>query len=128
MLARLLIVDDEEAILFAMQDYFSIHGFEVDCARERHSAEAFLASNRYAVVIADLRLGGSRSTDGLEVLGGARAAAAETRTVLLTAYGSPGMEAEAERLGVDAMLNKPRPLPEVARIVTGLLAGVQDTA
>jgi len=30
---RLLIVDDEEPILFAMREYFAANGWDVDCAR-----------------------------------------------------------------------------------------------
>jgi CheY-like chemotaxis protein len=41
--------------------------------------------------------------------------------VLLTAYGSPEIEAEARRLGVDSFLHKPKPLTEVAEVVAGLL-------
>jgi DNA-binding response OmpR family regulator len=36
---RLLVVDDEESICFSMSEYFSLHGFEVDTAREIDEAE-----------------------------------------------------------------------------------------
>ncbi len=41
--------------------------------------------------------------------------------ILLTAYGTPEIETEARRLGVDAVLYKPKPLPELAQIVFALL-------
>ena len=56
-MCRLLIVDDEDAILFAMTEYFSARLFAVDCARDREEAEALLAVRAYAVIITDLRLG-----------------------------------------------------------------------
>ena len=40
---RILLVDDEQAILFAMRDYFTAYGYEVDCSREVEEAEALLA-------------------------------------------------------------------------------------
>ena len=118
---RILVVDDEEPILFALREYFTALGYDVDAAREAEEAEACLRDVRYDLVIADLRLCGSQGAQGLEVLTWARQRAPETRTILLTAYGSPEVEREARQLGVDALLHKPKPLPEVAKIVVGLL-------
>ena len=55
---RMLVVDDEEPILFAMREYFSTCGYEVDCARELEEAEALISNVQYALVIADMRLTG----------------------------------------------------------------------
>ncbi len=118
---RILVVDDEEPILFALREYFTALGYDVDAAREAPEAESFLASAHYDLVIADLRLCGSQGAQGLEILASARKRAPNTRTILLTAYGSPEVEREARHKGVDAFLHKPKPLPEVARIVVGLL-------
>jgi CheY-like chemotaxis protein len=118
---RILVVDDEEPILFALREYFTALGYEVDAAREAAEAQAFLCRVRYDLVIADLRLCGSQGAQGLEVLAHAREQAPATKTILLTAYGSPEVEREARDRGVDALLHKPKPLPEVARIVVGLL-------
>ena len=52
---RLLVVDDEAPILFALRQYFSPLGYAVVCAREREEAEALLAHDEFALVIADLR-------------------------------------------------------------------------
>ncbi|HEX5759899.1 MAG TPA: response regulator [Thermoanaerobaculia bacterium] len=119
---RMLIVDDEEAILFAMRAYFTKRGYAVDCARQRGEAEALLAGAEYAVVIADLRLSGAHPAEGLEVLGLARRLWPRIRLVLLTAYGSNDLELEARRRGADAFLHKPKSLPEVEQLVAGLLA------
>lgn len=118
---RLLIVDDEEPILFAMREYFSTCGYRVDCAREIDEAEVMLLGTPYAAVIADLRLSGSQSAEGLEIIGYVRERCPQTRVVLLTAYGSTEVECEARRRGVDAFLHKPMPLPAVAQIVKDLL-------
>jgi two-component system response regulator (stage 0 sporulation protein F) len=118
---RLLIVDDEEPILIAMQEYFRTFGYEVDCARELEEAEALLTKFSYAVVVADLRLTGIYGVEGLELVGYIRQRCPYTRMILLTAYGTPEIEKEARRLGVDAFLYKPKPLPEIAQIVFALL-------
>jgi len=119
---RILVLDDEEAILFALQEFFSACGYDVHTARELADAKALVASAPYDLVIADLRLSGTHGAEGLELVGLIREQYPSTRTVLLTAYGSPEMEAEARRRGVDAFLHKPKPLPELAQIVLALLS------
>lgn len=121
---RILLVDDEESILFALRRYFTRLGFEVACARELEEAEALLANDDYAVVIADLSLTDNGSTEGLEVIRFSRLRSPETRVILLTAYGSPEIEREAMRRGIDAFLHKPKPLPEIAAIVHNFIGGV----
>ena len=114
-------IDDEDPIRFAMKEYFMTFGYEVDCAREMEEAQALLTKVRYAVVIADLRLSGIHGAEGLEIVAFVRERCATTRIIVLTAYGSPKIEAEALRLGVDSFLHKPMPLGHVAQIVFGLL-------
>lgn len=118
---RILIIDDEEPILFAMKEYFTTFGYEVDCAQEMEEAEAMLANIRYSVVIVDLRLTGSHGAEGLEIVGDVCEMCPWAYVVLLTAYGSPEVEGEARRRGVHAFLNKPQPLTEVARIIEEFL-------
>lgn len=121
MRGRILIVDDEETILVAMHDYFLALGYEVDCATDLAAAKALLQETAYPVVITDLRLGGSDNQDGLEIVRCAHGRHSSARIVLLTAYGSPALTAEARRLGADTVLNKPMSLPKLAQFVTGLV-------
>jgi DNA-binding response OmpR family regulator len=121
--ARLLVVDDEEPIRFALEDFFSAQGFEVDCAAEKEAAETLLASHRYALMVADLRLAGAESRQGLELVAWARKRRPDLRIVVLTAFGSAEAEAEARRLGADAFLSKPMSLPALKDVVSGLVGG-----
>lgn len=118
---KLLIVDDEASIRFAMREYFTLHGFEVDCACEKGEAKTFLEKERYEAVIADLRLSGTGSAEGLDIVRCARKRYPLMRIIILTAHGSPEIEAEAARRGADAFLSKPKPLQEVARTLFDLL-------
>ena len=117
---RLLIADDEEAILFAMHEYFVALGYDVDCVRTQEEARALLDARHYAVVIADLRLDSGEAAEGLELVGDVRSRWPETHTIILTAYGSPEIEAHARSIGVEVFLNKPVPLDYVAGIVRRL--------
>lgn len=119
---RILVVDDEEPIRFALEAYFTDQGYDVDCAGELDQAEALLAERSYAALIADVRLTGIDGTEGLSLAATARAQRPETCVVLLTAHGSHEVVAAARQLRVHAFLHKPKPLAEVAQIVTGLLA------
>jgi DNA-binding NtrC family response regulator len=120
-LPRLLVVDDEESICFSMSEYFSLHGFRVDTAREREEAEKLIEATDYKVVIQDLRLSTTRNPDGLAMIKLIRDHNPQTRIVVLTAYGSSDMEDEARRCGADAFLRKPKPLSQVAQVIQGLI-------
>lgn len=117
---RLLVVDDEEAILSAIREYFQPLGYDVDCARELEEAEALLVHIRYALVIADVRLTGVHGNEGLELIRFIRERSPWTRIIVLTGYGSTEIEMEAIGRGVDAFLQKPQPLAELAAIAANL--------
>lgn len=120
---RLLIIDDEEAISFAMWDYFGRSGYRVDRARTREEAEALLAGpESFDLVIADLRLSAHDTRGGLDLLRQARARFPEVRIILLTAYGSSEVEAELACFSGARLLSKPQPLPCIGQEVARLLA------
>jgi two-component system response regulator PilR (NtrC family) len=121
---RALFVDDQDVILFAMREYFSSLGYEVDCAGELGQAVGLVGERDYALVIADLQLTGSRCTEGLDLVKAVREKSRATRVIMLTAYGSPEVEAEAKQCGVDVFLHKPQPLAEIARLAGRLLEGL----
>lgn len=117
---RILVVDDEEPILFAIRDYFEPLGWQVDCAQELEEAEALLSHIRYTLLIADLRLSGIHSNEGLELIRFVRERSPWTRVIVLTGYGSMEIELEAVGRGVDAFLQKPQPLAALAEIAASL--------
>jgi len=118
---RVLIIDDEAPVLLMAAEYFQLQGCEVDCARELEEAQALLTFKRYELVIADLRLTGFGGVEGLTIIDDIRERCPWTRIILWTAYGTPEVEQEARRRGVDAFLLKPQPLPRVAQIGFELL-------
>jgi DNA-binding response OmpR family regulator len=123
MTPRILVVDDEQPILSAIREYFTPLGHEVDCARELEEAEALLSHVRYALLIADLRLTGSQSAEGLELIRFAREHSPWTRTILLTAHGSEDVARVALGRGVDLVLEKPQPLSSLAAVAAELMRG-----
>jgi DNA-binding response OmpR family regulator len=117
---RILVVDDEPTIRFALSDYLSLRGYSVDSAADLAEARRLLAQGDYSTVITDLSLSGQGGTEGLTLAAFAKHRARGTRVVILTAYGSEESETAAERLGIDAFLHKPVPLDAVARAVAEL--------
>jgi DNA-binding response OmpR family regulator len=113
-LRRLLVVDDEVAIVSATCTFLREAGFEADGACEREEAEAMLAVRDYGLLIVDIALSGGHGREGLELLRQLRARRPAARAIVLTACSTPELEAEARRCGAGAVLHKPVPLGEVA--------------
>jgi DNA-binding response OmpR family regulator len=125
MAPRMLLVDDETPILGALVEYFTTLGWTVCAAQEFEEAAALLETTSFDLVVADVRLGGIHSHEGLELLAEVRAKGLPTRVVLMTAFLTPQVEAEAARLGADALLSKPIPLGTLAAVAArgGALVG-----
>lgn len=118
---RILIVDDEDLIVMAMRKYFEGLGFLVDGAFELEEAQALLANYQYDLVIADLRLTGIGGVEGLQIVSDVHQRCANTRVVLLSAYGTPEIERESYNRGADAFLHKPKAMMEIAHVARTLL-------
>lgn len=120
---RVLVVDDESAILAATRAYLMAEGYEVDCAREREEAEALLCASQYELMIVDMRLTGSHGREGLELLSFARERSTRTKSIVVTAHGSPDLAEASRRTGADVFLEKPVALADIARTAGALLVG-----
>ena len=118
---RILIVDDEELIVVAMRRYFEGLGYTIDSAHELEEAQALLARRRYDLVICDLRLTGIGGVEGLQIVSDIHQRSADTRVILLSAYGTPEIERESYNRGADAFLHKPKSMMEIANVAVNLL-------
>jgi DNA-binding NtrC family response regulator len=120
---KILIVDDQKEVCVAMSRYFTVCGFDVECASELEEAEALISGNTYAALISDLHLTSIRSNEGLELVRMVRHRSPETKVIMLTAYSTPEVEKEALACGVSRVLNKPIALSILHRTVVDLLKG-----
>ena len=116
----LLIVEDSAPIRFGMTEYFRARGYDVDEASNLDEALAILATHGYDLVITDLRL--SDQVEGLDVVAELHEHHPATRVILLTAYGSPAVEAAAVHLGAHLFLQKPIRLTDLEQAAVSLLA------
>jgi DNA-binding response OmpR family regulator len=111
-----LLVEDDPASLTAMREYFTATGHTVDCASSLPEAVTMIERTRFELVITDLKLRPGPDTSGLEVVKAARQRDPDTRVIMLTAFGTLEVEAEARRRGADRMLAKPVSLPLLSRL------------
>jgi len=104
---RILIVDDEAAILLAFKKLLQTKDITVDTAETMGEAEKFLCKNFYDAAIVDLRLTGVTGEEGLEIIKYIKEFSAQTHVILVTGYGSPKVMEKAQALGAAFYFEKP---------------------
>jgi DNA-binding response OmpR family regulator len=114
---RILVVDDDLAVLLTLKAVLELHGFEVETASSTAEAFARLESSAYQMVITDLRM--ETEDAGLEVIRAARRQAYRPATALLTAY-PPSGESWSENQS-DSLLVKPLGTRDLVRQLEALL-------
>ncbi len=113
---RILIVDDDEAVLKSLGDYFERIGYAVVRATTGKGGITAYQQQQPDVVILDLKL---PDIDGLQVLEALRQWRAIV--ILLTGYGDIPTAVRAMQLGAENFLTKPIDLPHlVASVERGL--------
>ena len=100
---RILLVDDEIAVLLTLKAVLEINGFEVDTAASGREGKLKLRTNEYHMVISDMRMESEKA--GAAVIEAARSAPYRPAVALLTAF--PLAEEDWQELGADHMLVKP---------------------
>ena len=112
-----LIVDDEALIRWSLAETLGDHGYGVLQAADGQGAvEALTSASRPVdVIMLDYQLPDSNN---LQLLARIRAMSPRSHVVLMTAFGTPEMAAEALRLGACCVVNKPIDMREVADLVS----------
>ncbi len=100
---RILLVDDEVAVLLTLKAVLEISGFEVDTAASAHEGKHRLKTHEYHMVISDMRM--ESEAAGAEVIAAARTASYHPAIALLTAF--PVADDDWQGMGADKMLVKP---------------------
>lgn len=100
---RILLVDDEVAVLLTLKAVLEISGFDVDTAASAREGKHKLRSREYHMVITDMRMENEEA--GREVISAARSATYHPAVALLTAF--PIAEDDWQDMGADKMLVKP---------------------
>jgi DNA-binding NtrC family response regulator len=117
---RLLVVDDEPSIRFALREYFTAQGWSVTCVTTVEQSKEALAQAGFDVAILDLCLDFDTPDGGLEVASFIARHYSGIRTILLTGYGSPQTRSKALEIGVAEVLDKPVRLPGLCELACRL--------
>jgi DNA-binding response OmpR family regulator len=100
---RILLVDDEVAVLLTLKAVLEISGFDVDTAASAREGVSKLHTREYQMLITDMRM--EHDVAGVEVIRAARAASYHPAVALLTAF--PVAEEDWQEMGADQLLVKP---------------------
>ena len=100
---RILLVDDEVAVLLTMKAVLEISGFDVDTAASAREGKSKLRKSEYHMIITEMRM--ESDAAGAEVIREARAAKYHPAVALLTAF--PVDDDAWQEMGADKMLVKP---------------------
>ena len=128
---RILVVDDDLAVLLTLKAVLELHGFEVDTASSSAEALARMESAVYQMVISDLRMESEEA--GLEVIRAARRQPYAPATALLTAFPPDSEDGDGKPLGenwaaenTDSLLIKPIGTGDLLRQVEAMLVRHAD--
>ena len=123
---RVLVVDDERAIVAGLLCLLEIEQIEGAGAFDRHSAETLLEETFFPVIVADLRL--HTVSEGLALLDGIRRISPRSRVVTLTGFSTPELDEEVLRRGAVMVIRKPAGTIEIMEAIRGLLEEVERLA
>src|SRR6478609_10098420 len=102
--ARVLVVDDEPAILTTLKKALSLEGYAVDVAGGVALAKERFAKQNYDAALFDVALPDGHGVDLLESL---RAGGSDTVVVMMSGHASIDVAVRATRLGALDFLEKP---------------------
>jgi DNA-binding NtrC family response regulator len=120
---HLLIIDDEEAIRFAMARYFRDLGYEVAEAATLADGRRKLQAHHPRVVFLDVRL---PDGDGLDLLTEVPDLSPDSQVVVMTAYGTLDTVSRALDAHAFEYLVKPVDLTEAESLVTQIQASLNE--
>jgi two-component system, NtrC family, response regulator PilR len=104
---RILIVDDEQAILVSLKMYLESTEMRVDTAETLLIAKKFVEENRYDYIISDIRLNGVLGEEGLDILQLVKQKKQGTKVIIITGYSNQELMQRAYRYGADLYFEKP---------------------
>ncbi len=111
---RILIVDDDEAILESLRAILELKGYRVDTAKSGWEAIEKSKANFYNLALLDIKLPDMEGTDLLVKLHGSEP---KMMKIMLTGFPSLENAVRALNLGADAYLMKPINPKELLKVI-----------
>jgi DNA-binding NtrC family response regulator len=99
-----LIVDDEPIVRESIRDWLKDAGYEVYTAESGEEALTLIEKQDFGIIVIDVRLPGKT---GIKVLSEVKQQRPQIKSIVITAYPSAELAAEAMKLGAVDYLIKP---------------------
>lgn len=115
--SKVLVVDDEVEVTYALQAYFQKKGYEMVTAFDGAQAMAQVEEGPVDLVLLDVMM---PEVNGVEVLKYLRANRPETRVIVITAFDDEYRQV-IERIGVHGFLNKPFGIEQLTQTIETVL-------
>jgi len=116
-----LVVDDEPGIALLCKRILTREGYEVEALTDPRQAIEWLAHNRAALLLVDIRM---PEIDGFEVISRAGNLQPDMAVLVMTGFGTLDTAIRALRQGVDGLLLKP--FDESAELVVAVQQALSD--
>jgi len=117
---RILLIDDEEALLFGFSRVLQAPDIEINSTQTCSEALMLIKENTYDVIIVDLWLSSSENIEGFEIINYAKSVQPEVRIIVLTAYGGEETKEKVHELGADYYFEKPISPKNIKEIIDKL--------
>ncbi|MEP9412234.1 MAG: response regulator [Candidatus Brocadia sp.] len=115
---KILLVDDEETLRWALHEALTEEGYNVDNTNDGVNALEFIRKAHYDLVISDLRM---PTMGGLQLISEIKKIRPDIKSVIITAYGSIEAVIEAMHIGVSDFMTKPFKIEHIKNVIQRVL-------
>ncbi|HSD52350.1 MAG TPA: response regulator [Candidatus Methylomirabilis sp.] len=117
---RILLVDDEPTILLGLSHLLRRAGAEVISCVSREEAEEAIQRQPFDLALLDVRLSGTETTAGLDLLTVLKKRSPRTYVIIMTAFGTEDIRREAIARGASHYCDKPLNLDHLLGLLRGI--------
>ena len=119
----ILVVDDEPIVRESIRDWLKDAGYQVATAETGEEALELIRRQKFGLMILDVRLPGRT---GISVLREVREKYPEIKAIIITAYPSSDLTAEAMKLGAIDYLIKPIAPDDLEKLVREAVSNFEN--
>lgn len=121
--ARVLIIEDDEAMRSLLKDFFVEEGFDTDSVSNGRDALRVLIKKIFDLVVTDIRMPG---LTGLDILPRIREIHPDVGIVVITAFGTEEVRRKALERGANAYLEKPIHFQELRDLIHDVILAARQ--
>ncbi len=116
MAKRILVIDDEEMVLDAIQVILGDMGYEITVYSDSSEGEKAALSDDYDLILLDLRMPGKDGADLTETI---KSKKPESKILIITAYPNDPLAERAMNAGAYSLLKKPFEIAKIVDVLEG---------